>query len=445
MRPLATLLLTLSLIPTAAAEDWPQWMGPNRDAVWPETGILDKFPKDGPKVLWRIPVAGGYAGPAVVGNRVFVTDYLTQDAIKTGSGGPADFVRADLTGVERVLCFSADKGELVWKHEYDCRYKISYSAGPRCTPTVCGGKVYTLGAMGRLVCLDSQKGTVLWSKDFPKDYGVTAPLFGFCGHPLIVGGKLICIVGGDGTTAMAFDKETGKELWRALSSRETGYSPPTLIDAGGKKQLLIWHGEGLNALDPETGKRYWSHKLAPWQGVVVMAPRKDGEFLFAGTVFSTAVALKLAADEPAVTQVWGSPKKMKDAGLFPMNMTPFAEGGVLYGVDQPGQFRAVKIATGERLWESWLPVTGKDESGPVYSGTVFVVKNADRFFLFNEKGELIIARLSPQGYEEVSRWKMLDPTGVYGGRDYVWSHPAFANRCVYARNDKELVCASLAK
>ena len=128
-----------------------------------------------------------------------------------------------------------------------------------------------------------------------------------------------------------------------------------------------------------------------------------------------------------------------------MNMTPFAQGGVVYGVDHSGQFRAMKIASGERLWESWLPVTGKARSGPVYCGTAFVVKNGGRFFLFNEKGELLIARLSPKGYEEVSRSKVLEPTGAYGGRDVVWSHPAFAHRCVYARNDRELVCSSLAR
>jgi outer membrane protein assembly factor BamB len=177
----------------------------------------------------------------------------------------------------------------------------------------------------------------------------------------------------------------------------------------------------------------------------IMAPRQDGDYLFAGTVFGTAVGLKLAADKPAVSEAWRGPRNMKDSGLFPMNMTPFAEGGILYGVDHPGQFRAVKIATGERLWESWLPVTGKEESGAVYGGTVFVVKNAGRFFLFTEKGELIIAKLSPKGYEEVSRWKMLEPTGAAFGRKVVWSHPAFAERCVYARNDKELICVSLAK
>src|SRR5262245_57939456 len=139
----AILTVTLSLAPSVAADDWPQWMGPNRDAVWAETGIVDRLPEGGPKVLWRTPIAGGYSGPAVVGNRVFVADYVTKGDIKK-----ENFVRATYTGVERVLCFSADKGELLWKHEYPCTYKISYPGGPRCTPAVRDGKVYALGAMG---------------------------------------------------------------------------------------------------------------------------------------------------------------------------------------------------------------------------------------------------------------------------------------------------------
>jgi outer membrane protein assembly factor BamB len=441
MKRLPALFLALALAPAAAADDWPQWMGPNRDGVWAEDGIVDRLPPEGPKVLWRSPVAGGYAGPAVANGKVYVADYVKS----AGDYKENAVKRSDLRGKERVLCFDAKSGKQLWKHEYDCPYQISYPAGPRCTPAVRDGKVYTLGAMGNLLCLNADKGTVLWSKDFPKDYKVKVPLWGYSGHPLIDGKKLLCIVGGDGTTAMAFDKDNGKELWRSLSSEETGYAPPTLIEAGGVRQLLIWHGQSLNALDPETGKPYWSVPLTPQMGMAIMAPRKDGDYLFVGAVYGTAVGLKLAADKPGADVAWRGPKNMRGPGLFPMNMTPFAEGGVLYGFDQPGQFRAVKIATGERLWESWRPLTGKETSGPIYTGTAFVVKNGDRFFLFNESGELLIAKLSPKGYEEVSRWKMLEPTGAAFGRPVVWSHPAFANRCVFARNDKELVCASLAK
>jgi outer membrane protein assembly factor BamB len=429
------------IVPPALADDWPQWMGPHRDAVWSETGILDQLPSEGVRVVWRTPVAGGYAGPAVAGGKVYVLDYVKT----SGNDKPTGIARSQLQGKERVLCFEAADGKPLWSHAYECPYHISYPAGPRCTPTVGDGKVYTLGAMGNLLCLDAARGTALWSKDFVKDYGVKVPLWGFCGHPLLDGQKLICIIGGDGTTAMAFDKDTGEEIWRSLSSKETGYSAPIIIEAGGVRQLLIWSGDALAALNPETGKPYWSFPLTTYMGMSIMTPRKDGDYLFAGAVYGTAVGLKLAGDKPDVSLAWRGPKNMKGTGLFPTNMTPFAQDGVLYGVDQPGEFRAVKIASGERLWESWLPIAGKAESRPVYTGTAFVVKNGDRFFLFNEKGELLIARLSPQGYKEVSRWKMLEPTGEAFGRQVVWSHPAFANRSIYARNDKELVCASLAR
>src|SRR5207237_8603627 len=139
--------------------------------------------------------------------------------------------RSELEGKERVLGFDAASGKPLWSHAYDCPYKISYPAGPRCTPTVHEGKVYALGAMGNLTCLDAAEGTVIWAKDFVKDYGVKAPLWGFCGHPLVDGPRLICIVGGDGT-AVAFDKDTGKELWRSLSSEQPCYSAPCLLEAG---------------------------------------------------------------------------------------------------------------------------------------------------------------------------------------------------------------------
>src|SRR5207244_3876391 len=134
-----------------------------------------------------------------------------------------------------------------WKHEYPCAYRISFPAGPRCTPTVQDGKVYTLGAMGNLYCLDAADGKVLWSKDFPKEYQAPVPLWGFCGHPLVDGQKLFCVAGGPGSVAVALDKDTGKELWRSLTAKEQGYSAPTLIKAGGTRQLLIWDAAALHS------------------------------------------------------------------------------------------------------------------------------------------------------------------------------------------------------
>jgi outer membrane protein assembly factor BamB len=185
--------------------------------VWRETGILQNFPAGGPKIRWRMPVGAGYSGPAVAQGRV----YLTDRQLKTGGPGQADpFNRARIDGNERVLCLDEKDGKVIWSKEYDCPYSISYAAGPRATPLVDGGKVYTLGAEGNLFCFDAESGKVIWSLDFNEAYNIPTPLWGFSAHPLIDGNKLICLVGGKGTTAVAFDKNTGKELWRALSSKD---------------------------------------------------------------------------------------------------------------------------------------------------------------------------------------------------------------------------------
>src|SRR5262245_16908665 len=134
-------VLLLCAIP-AWADDWPQWLGPKRDGVWREQGILEKFPAKGPVVRWRVPIGGGYAGPAVAGGTVYVTDRILPE----GASNPDNpFTRKKVEGKERVLCIDK-KGKVVWKHEYECKYDIQYPAGPRTTPLISGGKVYTLGA-----------------------------------------------------------------------------------------------------------------------------------------------------------------------------------------------------------------------------------------------------------------------------------------------------------
>ncbi|MCE9530095.1 MAG: PQQ-like beta-propeller repeat protein [Planctomycetes bacterium] len=433
-------MLALAALPllsiAARADDWPQWMGVQRDDVWRETGIIENFPKEGLKLLWRKAVSGGYSGPSVANGRVFVTDYLTK-----GDVTKEVFDRTDFKGQERIQCFSAEKGELLWEQKYDCNYTVSYPCGPRASPTVHDGKVYVLGTEGNLNCYDAAKGAPIWSKDFKKDYKANTPLWGFCGSPLVEGNMVICIVGGENACVVAFNKDDGKEIWKALNAEEPGYSSPTLIEAGGKRQLLIWHGTSLNSLNPVNGEKYWSVLLSPDYKMSIMSPRMAGEYLFAAGIGDRAVLLKLAADKPEATEVW---RGKKNNAVYPVNMTPFIDNGTIYGVNQPGELTAVDLKTAERRWATADPVTGKG-SKPAPSATAFIVKNGDRFFIFNEKGELVIAKLSPDKYEEIGRTKLIDPTGRAFGREVVWSHPAFANKCVYVRNDKEIVCYSLAK
>jgi len=422
---------------TVTAGDWPQWMGPTRDGLWTETGIVESFPADGLPVKWRVPIHGGYAGPAVASGRVFVTDYVPAGA--AGENDPGK--KIELNGTERVLCLDAVTGEEVWKHEYDCAYKISYPCGPRTTPTVDEDRVYTLGAEGNLFCLQTADGKVLWSKDLKQEYKTTAPHWGFSGHPLIDGDKLICLVGGEGSVVVAFDKLTGKELWKALSaSEEAGYCPPSIIEAGGTRQLMMWTPDAMNSLDPETGAVLWSIPLKPQYNMSIMMPRQSGDYLFASGIGEVGALFKLNSGKPAATVEWtGTPK----TAAYCANSTPVVVDDVMYGVDcKGGQLRAVEFKTGKRLWESCAPTTGERRGG---HGTAFLVKNGPRFFLFSETGDLILAKLTPKKYEEISRFHVLEPTGECFGRSVVWSHPAFAEKCCFARNDQEIVCVSLAK
>ena len=428
-------LLWLGVFGHAHADDWPQWLGSKRDSVWRESGILRTFPKDGPRVKWRVDIHGGYAGPAVADGRVYLADYQKN---REQPSAEKDKKRA-VQGVERVVCFSEADGKLLWEYKYDCAYGIDYPVGTRVTPTVDGSRVYALGAEGNLVCLEAKSGALIWSRDFKKDFGAKTATWGHTAHPLVDGDRLFCLVGGEGSVAVAFDKNTGRELWRALSASEPGYCPPTMIKAGGRNQLIIWHPESVNSLDPESGKVHWSVPLEPQYKMSIATPRQLGDYLFVGGHTDQCVLIKLGKTTPSAEEVW---RGARDKGLGPINSTPFLEDGYLYGVDRKGELRCVELKTGKRLWTSFAAIPG---DGPLNCGTAFLVKNEDRFFIANEAGDLIIAKLSPSGYEEISRFRMLEPTGKAMGRKVVWSHPAFANRCVYARNDKELVCISLAK
>ena len=429
--------IVTGLVGSAAAfgDDWPQWLGPNRDSVWRETGIVREFPKDGLSVKWRSTIGGGYAGPAVAGGKVYVADYLRD----SGDAKNGPWHRAESKGRERVLCLNAQNGEIVWTHEYACSYRVSYPCGPRVTPTVHDGKVYMLGTMGHLCCLDADTGKLVWSKELTAEYETETPIWGFAGHPLVDGDKLICLVGGKGSVAVALDKNTGKELWRSLSAVEPGYCAPAIIEAGGTRQLIIWHAEAVCSLNPDSGKPYWSIPLAPSHRMSIAVPRQEGDLLFACGVGHNAAAIRLDRDRPAAEVVWRGDSR---TAVYCANSTPFIDGGIVYGVCRQGQLRAVDLATGNRLWETFAATTGTRNAA---YATAFLVKHEDRFFLFNDKGELILARLTGEKYEELGRFHVLEPTGEALGRAVVWSHPAFANKSVYVRNDKELVCVSLAE
>ncbi len=288
-------LVAASLLPLAAfAADWPQWHGPQRDGVWRESGTLEKFPEGGPRVVWRTAINRGYAGPAVARGRVFVMDRKSVDTRETRN----ETARTGLApGNERILCLDAANGRLIWEKSYDCPYSVDYSAGPRVTPTVDGDRVYTLGAEGHLQCRSTADGTERWSHHFRKLFGINTQIWGFAAAPLVHGDLLLCLAGGEGSTAVAFHKLTGEIVWKALTAKQPGYSPPRIVKHAGRELLIIWHPEAANALDPATGKLLWR---VPWKiraGLTVPTPQMiDGEHLFFSSFYNGSMLLKLEND-----------------------------------------------------------------------------------------------------------------------------------------------------
>ena len=207
MKELVTVLLGVSLTCVLSAGDWPKWLGPSGNSMVEDTNMVTSIPDRGLITKWEHEVGLGYGGPSVADGRVYLMDYIKVSGELSNNPGTLD----ELTGTERVLCFDSSTGKLLWKFEYNRPYKMSYPAGPRCTPIVDGGLVYAFGAEGDLNCLDAITGKVVWSKNFNRDYGAETPVWGHSAHPLVHGDTLYCVVGGDGSVAVAFDKKTGRK------------------------------------------------------------------------------------------------------------------------------------------------------------------------------------------------------------------------------------------
>lgn len=428
------------LIATLPASDWPQWMGPQRDGVWLERGLCESFASGGPPVLWEAKCGGGYAGPAVADGRVFLPDRLPAEP---GAPGPAD--SQAIPGTERLLCLDALSGRTLWEYRRDTPCMVSYPAGPRATPTVHDGRVYFLGIHGRLACLEAATGKVVWERGLEQDYRCKAPMWGFASHPLVFRDTLICLVGGEGSCAVAFDLKTGVEKWKALTAREPGYSPPMLADNHGQPLLIQWTGGAIHGLDPVTGRGLWE---VPWEikyGVSIAAPRQLGDTVLVSSFWSGSKLLRLKPGDAAPEIVWETEKESdtRTTHLNALMCTPVIRGGHFYGVCSYGQLRGLKWDTGERCWEN-RDIIGRGKEVRWGTGFLTQMGDSDRFLCFSETGELFILRLTPERCEVISRAKVIAPDCPdVSERAVVWSHPAYGNGRAFVRNNSMIRCLDL--
>ena len=439
---LSAAILVLATAPPLTAEDWPEWRGAGRLGVWTETGILEEFPAGGLTATWRAPIRGGYAGPSVADGRVFVTDGRRADPRSTAA-------------VERLLALDETTGEVLWTREWDTNYaglQLIYATGPRATPTVDGDRVYAVGAMGNLLAVNVADGSVLWQKDYVRDFNAAIPSWGISGAPLVDGDRLICLVGGEpDAKVVAFDKLTGEVLWQALSSDwEPGYTAPIIVDAAGTRQLIIWHPRAISSLDPETGAVYWEVPHVVDMGMTIPTAVHSNPYMFVTSQYGGARMLRLAESHPDAALAWeGVGQSDPESGrildtLDSVIGTPVIQGDYLYGVDSYGALRCLELRTGRRVWETDALIGARYRHG-----TAFIVRHGDRYFINTDGGDLVIARLSPEGYDEISRTRLIDPTSPVTHRRAQgpvvhWSHPAYANRHIVTRNDEEIVRFSLA-
>ena len=409
----------------SAADEWPQWRGPNRDGVWAETGVIDKF--DSPQLEWKwsVPLSSGYSGPTVAGGRVYVTDRVVE---------PKE--------IERVHCFAWQTGKKVWSFSYDCPYgKIGYQAGPRASVLIDDRRAYSLGSAGHLYCFDAADGSVLWSKDMRREYKIRMPNWGIAASPLVEGDRIVVHIGGENACVVAFDKKSGEELWRALKD-DASYSAPITIEQAGRRVLVCWTGNRIVGLDWADGQLHWE---VPFQWVswpiAIATPVPHRDMLLVSEAHKGSMLLRLSSDRLDVEEIWHRRKQdLPDKlALHCLISTPFVDEEYIYGADHRGVLRCLRLQTGEQVWEDKTAVPENSFA------TIHLVRNGEKTWMFNERGELIISRLTPAGFHEISRAKLIEPTTEQLRRrnGVTWSHPAFAHRHVFARNDKQLVCADL--
>lgn len=437
--PLLCLLLFGHGATSLVADDWTQWSGNDRKGNWTEDGVLKKFPEGSLKPKWVVPIGSGYSGPVVAKGLVYVLDYVPKKETKI------------LEAIERIQCLNENTGDVVWDHKWETHYRRqmqSYATGPRACPLVDDGRVFLIGATGRILCLDATSGSVQWQYDALEDFGAQVPIFGFSAGPIVWKQSVIFACGGKKGMLIAFDKASGQQLWQSLpATHDLPYSSAELFEINGKTQLVQWSKEALTGMTPDTGDVLWRVPFSVKSNMAIGRPVQIGNQLLVSGFYDGSMLVDLAGGEAKI--VWKNGGKgerpNQTASLHAVITTPVVEGDHFYGTCSYGELRGLTLSDGERVWENnELTRQGR-------WGSMFCVKNEDRYFVNNDLGDLMIMQFTPEGPNVIDRTHIIDPDTEcgYGPRKFEndlvnWVHPAYANRHIIIRNDHEIRRISLA-
>jgi outer membrane protein assembly factor BamB len=413
-RVMVVIVASVLLLTTARTfgDDWPQWRGPNRDGISKETGLLQEWPKDGPKLLWQIKdLGGGYGAPSVVGGRIFVM----------ASKGVAE---------ESVKALEVKDGHALWSTPIgkvgNPNQQPNYP-GARSTPTVDGERVYALGSDGNLVCLDAESGKVQWQKNLRTDFGGKPGIWAYAESPLVDGDRVICTPGGAEATIVALDKKNGDVIWKSAipGGDAAGYASAIAIDAGGVRQYVAYTAGGLFGVDAKTGKLLWQYARTKGQmGMSILTPVAHDGIVYSGAARVGGGAVKLSAGQAG--------KVTAEPLYFDMKLPTAIGGAVLVGDYLYGSGSQTLVCadfnTGQIKWSNRSAAPG-------------AVCYADgRLYLHGENGEVVLVEATPDAYREHGRFTPPNPPKRGGAMEKAWAYPVIADGKLYIRDTECLWC-----
>jgi outer membrane protein assembly factor BamB len=327
--------------------------------------------------------------------------------------------------VERVLCFDATSGKLLWQHEWEVSYGgMDYGTGPRASVNVSEGRAYALGATGMALCLDAVNGKVVWEVNTVETFGAKVPTWGFAASPVLDGGRVLLHVGAKNGSVIALHAKTGAEAWRG-GPDPAGYCTPEIITHEGQRQLIAWGPENIQSLNPESGAVLWTYPYKITYGVSIAQPLyRDGVLMVSGYWHGTKA---LRPDAGGAKLLWEN-----ETDICGLMSAPLFKDGVVYLLDKNRGLQAFELKTGKILWSDDNTLTPKDRNPQM--SLVWMEETKNLAALLNASGELVYVKLTPEKREEVARWQIIGKT---------WAHPAFAGSMLFARDDKVLVAWKL--